>query len=157
MQDDAVQAGVSGGVVHPLHTQVDGHVPEHDSPNTWPPHVDVYVTKSEVVPVVHVPPHGAAQPTPDWLPPPVIGQASVPASVGVPESAGVPLSAGSLSAGPLSAGMRRHGFIVGQPVPFGASPQQTETHWFPVTLTVAVVVSVEPSPLSVPGAAPPLS
>jgi hypothetical protein len=33
--------------------------------------------------------------------------------------------------------------------------QQTETHWVPLTTTVAVVVSVTPVPTSVPGAAPP--
>ena len=33
--------------------------------------------------------------------------------------------------------------------------QQTETHWVPLTTTVAVLVSVVPVPLSVPGAAPP--
>jgi hypothetical protein len=37
---------------------------------------------------------------------------------------------------------------------FGSS-QQTETHWLPLTTTVAVLVSVVPVPLSVPGAAPP--
>jgi hypothetical protein len=36
-----------------------------------------------------------------------------------------------------------------------ASWQQTETHWLPVTTTVAVLVSVAPDPLSVPAAAPP--
>jgi hypothetical protein len=35
--------------------------------------------------------------------------------------------------------------------------QQTDTHWLPVTTTVAVVVSLVPVPLSVPGAAPPSS
>ncbi len=33
--------------------------------------------------------------------------------------------------------------------------QQTDTHWSPVTTVVAVLVSVAPIPLSVPGAAPP--
>src|SRR5580658_6941250 len=47
------------------------------------------------------------------------------------------------------------GFVVGQPVPVGASPQQTETHWLPVTTTIAVLVSATPVPLSAPGAAPP--
>jgi len=40
-------------------------------------------------------------------------------------------------------------------VPAGASPQQTETHWLPETTTVAVLVSVLPSPVSVPVVAPP--
>jgi hypothetical protein len=35
------------------------------------------------------------------------------------------------------------------------SSQQTETHWLPVTTTVAVLVSVTPAPLSTPAAAPP--
>jgi hypothetical protein len=54
------------------------------------------------------------------------------------------------------------GFIVGQPVPVGASPQHTETHAVPVevfavavTTTVAVVVSTVLASLSVPGAASP--
>ena len=34
--------------------------------------------------------------------------------------------------------------------------QQTDTHWLPLTTTVAVLVSVVPLPLSVPAAAPPL-
>ena len=45
--------------------------------------------------------------------------------------------------------------IVGQLVPFGGSPQQTDTQWSAVTVTAAVLVSVWPLPLSVPGAAPP--
>jgi hypothetical protein len=48
------------------------------------------------------------------------------------------------------------GFVVGQGV--GALPgssQHTETHRFPLTTTVAVVVSVVPLPTSVPAAAPP--
>jgi hypothetical protein len=45
---------------------------------------------------------------------------------------------------------------VGQFAPPDALPQHTETQWFPdETVTVAVVVSVAPAPVSVPGAAPP--
>jgi hypothetical protein len=48
------------------------------------------------------------------------------------------------------------GFVVGQGtgVLFG-NWQQTETHWLPVTTTVAVLVSVVPVPTSMPAAAPP--
>ena len=45
---------------------------------------------------------------------------------------------------------------MGQPVPASKNPQQTETHLLPdVTVTVAVLVSVAPDPLSTPEAAPP--
>jgi hypothetical protein len=50
-----------------------------------------------------------------------------------------------------------HGFVVGHAGgPLFGNSQQTETHWLPVpTTTVAVLVSVAPDPLSVPGAAAP--
>src|SRR5580692_9312146 len=58
----------------------------------------------------------------------------------------------------------KQGFVVGQPVPEGASPHQTETHALPVavlalgtTTTVAVLVSTVPASLSKPGAPPPSS
>ena len=48
------------------------------------------------------------------------------------------------------------GLVVGQGIGLlPGSSQQTETHWLPVTATVAVVISVLPSPVSMPGAAPP--
>ena len=48
------------------------------------------------------------------------------------------------------------GFVAGHGVgELLGSAQQTETHWVPLTTTVAVLVSVVPAPLSVPGAAPP--
>jgi hypothetical protein len=49
-----------------------------------------------------------------------------------------------------------HGFVVGHAGgPLFGNSQQTETHWLPVTTTVAVLVSVAPAPLSMPGAAAP--
>jgi hypothetical protein len=48
------------------------------------------------------------------------------------------------------------GLVVGQGMGLlPGSSQHTETHWLPVTTTVAVVISVLPSPVSTPGAAPP--
>jgi hypothetical protein len=49
-----------------------------------------------------------------------------------------------------------HGFVVGHAGgPLFGNSQQTETHWLPVTTTVAVLVSVAPAPWSMPGAAAP--